>query len=681
MKKYELVKQTDLKDCGVSSLASIAKYYKMNVSIEKLRDMTKTNRNGTTAYHIVETAKELGFESYGIECELKNFDLYKIVLPAIAYVVIDNSYKHFLVIYEIDFKNKKIITADPADKIKKITFQEFEKIFKNVLIIIYPIRKLISQTTLTPKIYIKKILNKYRKILLKVFALTLILMLLNILGLLFIKSMFKINNYEILILLLPIGICIELLKLFNTIYKNKLILKLDYEIDKTLTNEIFSKIILLPYSFYRNRTTGEVLSRISDLEKVKQLILDKISCFINICLIIVSGLFLIAINSFLFLVTLLVITFNVIIYLSFDKKIFSSLKKLKKEKEKIYSYMTEIIMGFETIKGLNLEKKFISNFEKNYNNYLSTKKTSNMIYNKSNISKEFINNLGFIFIIFTGLVLIKKNIITFADLIIYISFLSYFLDPIKQLFELEKEIKEAKISIHKIINLYFEENKIDNKEKIKNIEINNLNYSYDDNNYILSNLNLKIKPKDKILLFGPSGSGKSTILKLIKKYYKTNELKINNKINENKNIIYISQNEILFTDTLYNNIILNRNIKEERVKEIMNMCSIDSIYKNNILGYNMLIEENGFNISGGEKQRIILARALLTNFQVLLLDESFSEMDTNLERKILKNILNKFKNRTIIMISHRKDNLDLFNILMEFKNNKIEIVKRRGEYV
>lgn len=681
MKKYELVKQSDLKDCGVSSLASIAKYYKMNLSIERLRDMTKTDRNGTTAYHIVETAKALGFESYGIECDLENIDKNKIFLPAIAYTVIDNSYKHFLVIYEINFKNKFLIIADPADKIKKMSFDEFKKIFKNILIIIYPIRNLTSQTTLTKKTFLKKILKKYRNLLIKIFTLTFIFMLLNIMGLFILKSMFKLSNYKYLIITFLICILIETLKLFNNIFKNKLIIKLDYEIDNYLTNEIFSKIISLPYKFYRNRTTGEILSRINDLEKVKQFILDIISCFINICLILVSSFFLISINLKLFLITLFIVFLKTVIYLLFHKKLYNSIKAVKKEKETVNSYMIETITGFETIKGLNLERKFVSNFKHRYEKYLEKKDGLNKIYNKSIISKEFVNNLGFTSLIFTGLILVKQNIITFGDLIIYTSFLSYFLDPIKQLFEIEKEMKEAIISIEKIINLYYDENKKTTKEKIKEITIKNLNYSYNEKKFIIEKFNMKIKPKDKIMLFGPSGSGKSTILKLIKKYYETNNIKINNKIKENENVIYVSQNEILFTDTLYNNIVLNRNISEEKIKEVMSMCSIDSIFKNNILSYNMLIEENGFNISGGEKQRIILARTLLTDFEVLLLDESFSEMDINLERKIIKNILNKFKDKIIIMVSHRKDNLDLFNTLIEFKKNKIEIIKRRGEYV
>lgn len=144
MRKYKLVRQNNLKDCGACSLASIIEYYGGFVPLEKLREMTKTNKEGTTAYHLVEASKKVGFDSYGIRCELEDIDMDKIKLPAIAYTIINNSYRHFLVIYEIDFKSEKIVIADPMSKIKKINFSEFKKIFKNVIIILVPNKKILK---------------------------------------------------------------------------------------------------------------------------------------------------------------------------------------------------------------------------------------------------------------------------------------------------------------------------------------------------------------------------------------------------------------------------------------------------------------------------------------------------------------------------------------------------------
>ena len=140
MKKYPFVKQDNIKDCGVASLLSIIKYYGGLISIQKLREMTKTNKNGTTAYHLIETAKNLGFESYGIRCKIEEFK--QINFPAIAHTIIDKTYKHFVVIYDVDFKKQKIIISDPMIGIKKVKFNEFKEIYNDILIIMYPVKKI-----------------------------------------------------------------------------------------------------------------------------------------------------------------------------------------------------------------------------------------------------------------------------------------------------------------------------------------------------------------------------------------------------------------------------------------------------------------------------------------------------------------------------------------------------------
>ena len=167
------------------------------------------------------------------------------------------------------------------------------------------------------------------------------------------------------------------------------------------------------------------------------------------------------------------------------------------------------------------------------------------------------------------------------------------------------------------------------------------------------------------MLIGKSGQGKSTLLKILKQYYFTEQVNVNSKNIKNmdlKNkITYISQDEYLFTNTLYNNITMNKKINEIELNKILKICCLEEFIKKDNLGLNMLIEENGFNISGGEKQRIILARALITIKDYLFIDEGLSEVDISLERKIIKNIFKYYKNKTIIIVSHRMDNADLFD--------------------
>ena len=270
---------------------------------------------------------------------------------------------------------------------------------------------------------------------------------------------------------------------------------------------------------------------------------------------------------------------------------------------------------------------------------------------------------------------------TLGALFTFTSLLVYFLEPIKNIMTLDNIVKDAKESLKRILNIItYDTNKngIINEFKNGDIEFKKLDFTFNDRDCILKNIDLKIKKNSKVMVVGESGSGKSTLFKLLKKYYsvKNNKVFINNiGINNydkkvlNENIMYLSQNEILFNDTLYNNLIFDDS-DSSKLLEITKMCYVDEFMDNN-LGFNMLIEENGFNLSGGEKQRIMLARALLKNFEILIIDEGLNQVDINLERKILKNIFKKYKDKTIIVVSHRLDNLDLFDNLIRIEKGVV----------
>ncbi len=145
------------------------------------------------------------------------------------------------------------------------------------------------------------------------------------------------------------------------------------------------------------------------------------------------------------------------------------------------------------------------------------------------------------------------------------------------------------------------------------------------------------------------------------------------------NITYVSQNELLYTDTIKNNIILGRDISDEEFLRISNLTYIEDIIKDNLLSYNFVLEENGANISGGQRQRIILARSLLKNTPIIMIDEGLNEIDINLERKILKNIFYYYRHKTIIIVSHRHDNMDLYDSVVNLEDGHIkDVLVRNG---
>ena len=304
--------------------------------------------------------------------------------------------------------------------------------------------------------------------------------------------------------------------------------------------------------------------------------------------------------------------------------------------------------------------------------------------NSYELYNQLFEGLILLFITYVGMNNILKDNMTIGYLITFNSISMYLLNSTKSILELYKDYYYTKNSIKRINNLInVQIDKLDKTTNLKvlgNIEFKNTTYSYNNRDNVLNRLNIKIKHRDRVLLLGPSGSGKSTILKLLYRYYEINResIFINNiDINDytlkdiRDNISYISQNEVLYTDTIKNNIILDREINDIEYLNICKLTYVNDVIKNSNEGHNLLLEENGINLSGGQRQRIILARSLLKTSSIVLIDEGLNEIDIKLERQILNNIFNYYKDRTFIIISHRLNNLDLFNNIIKLESRNI----------
>ena len=659
----------------------IINFYGGNLPIDQIRDLTKTDKNGTTAFHIIEACKSIGFNAEGIKTSLEQLNKENLILPCIAHVVIDGKYKHFVVIYKIDFKNKKIIIADPSCSIKKITFSEFQKMWSGVLITLYPLKKLPLTQNISFIDFLLKIIKLHKAFIFNIIMLSIFITMFSVISSFYMKNILDAINYNNLTIIFIFFLFINIFKILSDFFRNKLLIYLNQKIDLLLTLDTYKKIISLPYNYYHTRTTGDIISRVNDLSIIRNMITKvSLSLFIDLPLALVTFIIFYIINTKLFFISLIIVFIYLLLMIFSKNRIINNIKTIQVNKSETMSYMIETINGFETVKSVGNETQIIDKFEKKYVKFLKNIFKFDNYNNTISILKDLINAMGYLTIIYVGAKMVILGNLTFGDLLVFVNLLNYFLEPIKNIIDLNSEIKEAKNSLRRILELFKNENKkqtfIDNV-KVKEISFNNLSYSYDYKEKQLKKINLKLK-KQKILILGKSGSGKSTLFKLLMRYYEIprNQITINGyDINDYKddvikqNFSYISQNEILYTDSIYNNLKIDKNITEEQIIEISKKCFIDEFL--NDLGLNMLIEENGYNLSGGQRQRIILARALLKNFEVLIIDEGLSQMDINLERKILKNLFKMYENKMIIVISHRLDNMDLYDRVIELKNGEI----------
>ena len=670
--------QDDLKDCGVCCLLSVIKYYNGDISKEYLRELTKTTKEGVTALNLLKCARELGFEAYGIKGKLNSIK--KEYLPIIAHVIIDKKYPHFVVIYKIDFKKNRILVMDPAKGYSYYLFSNFISISTNYFLVLkakHVIPKLVEKNN-----YIERLLSfilKYKDILITIIIMSLFYTISNIIcsfqfKILYEKNIEKDFNFLFLFLLL-----IVVFKCLIDLFRNKIINNFNIIFDKYLTKDAFYHIINLPYLYYRNHTNGDLLTRINDISNVKNLISNFfVSIFVDLILAVIVGYVMFKISSSLSLLLIIHLLLYSIIVIINSKRIKKMIRNHYESSAEVYNFMVESFASFETIKNQSLQNYMYRKFEEKY---LMHSEILKKLFNKLNNESFFKNALlliGNLLVIYYGIRNIQNNNLSIITLITYLSLSNYLIEPIKRLLDLHFEYQNVKESIRRIKELYHipTELMISNKKSIKfligKIEIQNLTYSYNGVDNVFENISININEGDKVLIYGNSGCGKSTIMQLLIKYLDCNykgyitiggfDLKDIDIFSLRKNICYISQNEYLYTDTLYENITLGRNINYQVFLKVANGLSINEIVHKTSLGYNLLIEGNGENLSGGERKRIIIARSLFSKANILIYDESFSEIDIDKERKILKYIFEKNAKKTIIVISHRFSNEDLFNL-------------------
>ena len=683
-KKYPFTLQPGLKDCGAASLSMIIKYYGGYIGINQLNDMLKTTKNGTTAYHLVKVLKQLNFVADGYKVELAEF--IKHSTPFIVNVIIDKSYKHFVVVYEVH--DNYLLLADPAKKIEKMSYQKFAKIYNGVIIKMRPLKPLPKVKQNSNFKFLKEMVISNKRSLFLIFIASLIITIFSILVAFNMQLILDNINNQNLIKLCLLFLLLMIGKILIELGQGYILIKLNNKIDKELTVKIFNDIISLPYNYYHGKTAGEVISRINDLNFIKNMINKCLVTFlIDIPLLILLSFILFLLKPLLFIVVIISLLLYVIFFILIRKNISDLVFLENQKKAEVNSYITEAIRGFETIKGLGIENKIKSIFYNKYQKKINCNYKLENYYNKLYLFKELIIVVSYFLLIFVGINLINKEFLTTGQFLTYIILFISLSNSFRRIIDLDLDLKEAKEALVRILDLtyYQPKNNLITKKINGNIVIKNLNFSYDDVNLILKKINLKINKGEKIMLYGESGSGKSTLLKVLKKFYevKINKILIDNTdINDySKNsldhsIVYIGQNEVIFTGTLLDNLTLRGNDYQKQ----LNLSLANSIVNKDSLGVYTLTEENGFNLSGGQRSRIALARAL-HNFEILLIDESFSQIDVSMERKIIKNLLKEYQDKTIIVVSHRLDNLDLFDRFICMKNGQVKEDVRRNKNV
>ena len=454
-------------------------------------------------------------------------------------------------------------------------------------------------------------------------------------------------------------------------------MKLQYNVETYLYNNTHKKLLSLPIYYFNSRSKGDIITKFYDLEYIKDLLIQvPFTLFIDLFLIIITILILYFINSTLLKMFFLIIILYVLILEIFNKKI-KNMVMINQEKNSFKnSILLENINNIYSIKNMNIENYRNNIFNKSLISYCDSVKNYEKKYNFIILMKNLVLYIGTAYIIFYGIILTKNEIILLSELILFNSLIIYIVEPLNNLFNIIPLLKNSINALKRIDEIFLIENKVKNEKIIKyDITINNLCFSYDGYKNILKNFSYYIKENEKLVVIGDSGIGKSTLFKIINSEYEieNNMIYIGSKdinlIDTSNVISYVSQDEKLFNDTLYNNIVLNNDYKE--MDEILKITGINKLlYKKNI-NLDTLIGQEGLNLSKGERQRIILARVLLKKSKILILDEALNGIDEVEEKNILKSIKEKFNDKTIIYITHNINICNIFDKVLNFNQKEV----------
>lgn len=673
--KRTFVPQIDARDCGVAALASIAKFYGSDFSLAHLRELAKTNKEGTTALGIVKAADEMGFETRPVQADKTLFDMSDVPYPFIVHVNKEGKLQHYYVVYQTKKDYLIIGDPDPSVKITKMSKERFFSEWTGVAIFLAPKPsyqphkdKKNGLLSFLPLIFKQKSLIAY------IVLSSLLVTIINIGGSYYLQGIldeYIPNQMKSTLGIISVGLVITyILQQVMSFSRDYLLTVLSQRLSIDVILSYIRHIFELPMSFFATRRTGEIISRFTDANSIIDALASTIlSLFLDVSILILVGGVLLAQNPNLFLLSLLSIPIYMFIIFSFMKPFEKMNHDVMQSNSMVSSAIIEDINGIETIKSLTSEENRYQNIDSEFVDYLekSFKLSKYSILQTS--LKQGTKLVLNILILWFGAQLVMSSKISIGQLITFNTLFSYFTTPMENIINLQTKLQSAKVANNRLNEVYLVESEFQAPENpvhshflMGDIEFDDLSYKYGFGRDTLTDINLTIKQGDKVSLVGVSGSGKTTLAKMIVNFFEPykGHISINHQDIKNidkkvlrRHINYLPQQAYIFNGSILENLTLGGNhmISQEDILKACELAEIRQDIERMPMGYQTQLSD-GAGLSGGQKQRIALARALLTKAPVLILDEATSGLDVLTEKKVIDNLIS-LTDKTILFVAHR----------------------------
>lgn len=703
-RKFPFYKQLDSMDCGPTCVRMIAKHYGKEFSLQSLREKGSMSREGISLNEISNIAESIGFRTMAVKTSFDKLSK-EAHLPVIAHW----NQNHFIVVYKI--KDDKVYVADPSFGLLTYTREEFLRGWissvkfdkeQGILLLLDPTPDFYSQEEIktTNKAsfrFIARYVLTYRKHLAYI---SLGLLFGSILQLLlpFITQTIidrGIGNRDIpfigLILMAQVVLIVSLITVEYV--RAILLVHVSSRINIFIISDFLSKLMKLPISFFDTKLTGDITQRIRDHKRIEDFFTDAILSFIfSAFSIIVLGLVMLYYNVYIFFIFVVCAVLEVGLSLR-------SLKKRRYLNNRLFARLTteqsnliELINGMQEIKLNNIENSKRWQWQKIQAAIFRTNLQIVSIKQSQYGALRLINYLQIAFVTFICANAVIKGEMTIGVMMAVMYILGQMTAPLHDAINFIYSAQDAKISLERLGEIHLKKNEEEDQpvQKVapadhylgQDIVFADVSFFYPGyaGRNVLKDICLTIPEGKVTAIVGASGSGKTTLLKLLLKFYSPQQGKISigrNDLNNypapswRKSCGVVMQDGYIFSDTIANNIALEEYIDKEQLLHAAEVANIHEFIESLPSGYNTRIGQDGIGLSQGQKQRLLIARAVYKNPSFIFFDEATNALDANNELVIMRNLEAFFKNRTVVIVAHRLSTVRNADQIIVLDNGRI----------
>lgn len=707
-------KQFDQMDCGPTCLRMIGKYYGRNLNIQKLREFCQINKEGVSLLGISEAAEKLGLRSSGAKISLKQ--LIESELPCILHW----RQNHFVVLYKV--KKGRYYIADPAKGLITYTEREFKEnwlntkeLYDGIVLFLSPSPQFYEQDEdKSPKLswpFLLYYLSAYRKLIIQLFLGLAVGSLLQLITPFLTQSLvdtgINTRNLNFIYIILIAQVMLFLGSTSVHFVRSWILLHISTRINVSILTDFLIKMMKLPMSFFDARMTGDIMQRMNDQQRIESFLTGStLNTLFSLFNLIVFTVVLAYYNTgilFVFAVSTILYTLWIIVFLKQRRQLDYKRFDISSRNQ---SSLVQLVGGMQEIKLNNCEKQKRWEWEHIQANLFQFNVKSLSLSQYQSGGSMFINQGKNILITFLSAKAVIDGDLTLGGMMAIQFIVGQLNSPIEQLLGFVQSFQDAKISLERLNEIH----QMDDEEPVekqynyelpsnKSINIQNLTFRYPGagNDPVLKNIDLYIPEGKTTAIVGMSGSGKTTILKLLLRFYEPESGEIRISDTKLEQISFktwrghcgvVMQDGFIFSDNIANNIAVGDEFPDQKkLRNAIHIANIEEFIEGLPLGLNTRIGSGGNGISQGQKQRLLIARAVYKNPEYLFFDEATNALDAKNERVIMDNLQEFFKRRTVVVVAHRLSTVsNADNIIVLDKGRIIEqgthyeLAGLKGEY-